>query len=128
MDDLFFYVEIPMCIVGIQNCREMLKMLFYFKSIKLANRYLIIMKKFWRLTRVLLRGHLSVHDIAEVFQPILLVALRLASKQEAAVRRHYGDAVLPGAVAVGASRQAGGGVVAVVLVPQKHLTFGKGVL
>ncbi len=63
-----------------------------------------------------------------MFQPILLVALCLASKQEAALRCFYGDTVLPGAIAVGASRQARGGTVTVVLVPQEHLTFGKGVL
>lgn len=85
-------------------------------------------KKFLVLTCVLLRGHRSTHDIGEVLQPILLVALRLASKQEAAVGRFYGDAVLPGAVAVGAGGQAGVGVVAVVLVPQEHLTFGEGIL
>lgn len=63
-----------------------------------------------------------------MFQPILLVALRLTSKQEAAVGCFYGDAVLPGAVAVGARGQAGGGAVTVVHVPQEHLAFGKGVL
>lgn len=86
------------------------------------------MKKFCGLTRVLLRGHRSTHDIVEVFQPFLLVALCLAGEQEAAVRCFYGDTVLPGAVAVGAGRQAGGGAVTVVLVPQEHLTFGEGVL
>lgn len=80
------------------------------------------------LTCVLLRGHRGAHDISEVFQPILLVALCLTSKQEAAVGRFYGDAVLPGAVAVGSGRQAGVDVVAVVLAAQKHLTFGEGIL
>jgi len=77
--------------------------------------------------RVVLRGHHSIHDIIEVFQPILLVALRLAGKQEAALGRFDGDAVLPVAVAVGAGGQAGGGAVTVVLVPQERLSFGKGV-
>lgn len=63
-----------------------------------------------------------------MFQPILLVALRLAGEQEAALRSHYGDAVLPGAVPTGAGRQPGGGAVTVVLVTQERLTFGKGVL
>lgn len=80
------------------------------------------------LTRVLLRGHRSAHDVTEVLQPILLVALRLAGEQEGAVGRYYGDAVLPGTVAVGAGGQAGGGAVAVVFVPQEHLALGKGVL
>lgn len=53
---------------------------------------------------VLLGRHLSTQDIIEVFQPILLLALRLTGKQEAAVGRYYGDAVLPGSVAVGSSR------------------------
>lgn len=85
-------------------------------------------KKFRILTCVLLRRHLSTHDTTEVFQPFLLVTLRLAGKQEAAIRRFYGDTMLPGAIAVGASRQAGRGTVTVVLVPQEHLTFSKGVL
>lgn len=80
------------------------------------------------LTAVLLRGHLGAHDLAEVLQPLLLVALRLAGEQEAALGRFYGDAVLPGAVAVGAGGQAGGDAVAVILVPQEDLALGKGVL
>lgn len=36
--------------------------------------------------------------------------------------------MLPGAVAVGASRQASRDAVTVVLVPQEYLTLGKGVL
>lgn len=69
------------------------------------------------LTCVLLRGHLGVQDVAEVLQPVLLLALRLAGEQEAAVGRFYGDAVLPGAVAVGAGGKAGGDAVAVIFVP-----------
>lgn len=84
--------------------------------------------KFCVLTCVLLRGHLSTHDIAEVFQPVLLVTLCLTSKQEAAVRCSYGDPVLPGAIAVGPSWQASGDAVTVVFVSQEHLAFGKGVL
>lgn len=80
------------------------------------------------LTGVLLRGHLRAHDVTEVLQPVLLVAFRLAGKQEAAVRRFYGDAMLTGTVTVGAGGQAGGDAVAVIFVPQEHLTLGKGVL
>lgn len=80
------------------------------------------------LTGVLLRGHLGAHDVAEVLQPVLLVALQLTGKQEAAVRCFYGDAVLPGTVTVGAGGQAGGDAVAVIFVPQKHLTLRKGIL
>lgn len=63
-----------------------------------------------------------------MLQPVLLVALRLAGKQEAAVGRYYGDAVLPGAVAVGSGGQAGGDAVTVIFVPQEDLALGKGVL
>lgn len=63
-----------------------------------------------------------------MFQPIILVALRLTGKQEAAVRCFYGDTVLPGAVAVGARRQASRNLVAVVFVAYEDLTLGKGVL
>lgn len=63
-----------------------------------------------------------------MLQPVLLVALRLAGEQEGAVRRYYGDAVLPGPVAVGAGGQAGGGAVLVVLVAQEHFTFSEGIL
>lgn len=80
------------------------------------------------LTGVLLRGHLGAHDVAEVLQPVLLVTLRLTGKQEAAVRCFYGDAMLPGTVTIGASGQAGGDAVAVIFVPQEHLTLRKGIL
>lgn len=63
-----------------------------------------------------------------MLQPVLLVALRLTGKQEAAVRCFYGDAMLPGTITIGASGQAGGDTVAVILVPQEHLTLRKGVL
>lgn len=90
-----------------------------------TTKYLI---KCWILTCILLRGHRRAYDIIEVFEPILLVALCLASEQEAAIGCYYGDTILPGAVAVGASWQARGGAVTVVLVPQEHFTFSKGVL
>lgn len=80
------------------------------------------------LTGVLLRGHLGAHDIAEVLKPVLLVALRLTGKQETAVRCFYGDAMLPSTITIGASRQAGGDTVAVIFVPQEHLTLCKGIL
>ena len=80
------------------------------------------------LTCVLLGGHGRVHDVTEVLHPLLLVALHLAGEQEAAVGGSYGDAVLPGAVAVGAGRQAKGHVVTVVPAPQEDLAFGEGVL
>lgn len=80
------------------------------------------------LTGVLLRRHLSAQHVTEVLQPVLLVALRLAGKQEAAVGRYYGDAVLPGAVAVGAGWQTGRDAVTVILVPQEHLALREGVL
>lgn len=63
-----------------------------------------------------------------MLQPVLLLALRLAGEQEAAVGRYYGDAVLPGAVAVGIGGQAGGGAVTVIFVPQEDLALGEGVL
>lgn len=80
------------------------------------------------LTCVLLWGHLSTHDITEVFQPFLLVVLHFTSKQKAAVRGFYGDTMLPGAIAVGARRQASRDAVTMVLVAQEHLTLGKGIL
>lgn len=63
-----------------------------------------------------------------MLHPLLLIALHLTSEQEEALRRLYGDAVLPGAVAVGARGQTKVDVVAVVPVPQEGLAFGEGVL
>ncbi|KAG7222497.1 hypothetical protein INR49_004570 [Caranx melampygus] len=50
------------------------------------------------------------------------------SKQEEALRCLYGDAVLPGTVAVGARGQAMVDVVTMVPVPQEDFTFGEGIL
>ena len=79
-------------------------------------------------TGVLLGRHDGAEHGGELPQPVLLIALRLAGEQEAALRRYYGDAVLPGAVTVGGGRQAGRGTVAVVLVAEEHLALRKGVL
>lgn len=86
------------------------------------------LKEFWTLTCVLLRGHGRVHDLVEEFHPLLLVALHLAGEHEVAVGRLYGDAVLPGAVAVGAGGEAGRHVVAMVPAAQEDLAFGESVL
>lgn len=80
------------------------------------------------LTCVLLGGHLGTHDAVETLQPVLLVTFRLTGEQEAAVWGLYGDALLPGTVAVGPSWQPSRGTVALTRVPQKHFTLGKGVL
>lgn len=80
------------------------------------------------LTCVLLGGHLSAHDSFEMLQPVFLVTLRLTGEQEAAVWGLYGDALLPGAIAVGPSWQPSRGAVALTRVAQKHLPLGKGVL
>lgn len=58
----------------------------------------------------------------------MLLGLRLAGEQEAAVRRDDGDAVLPGAIAVGARGEAGADAVPQVAVGQVHLALGKRVL
>lgn len=84
--------------------------------------------KFATHTGILLWRHLSIHDIIEVFQPFLLIDFCLAGKQEASVGRYYGDAVLPGTIAMSSGRQTRGSAVTMVPVPQKHLTLGKGML
>lgn len=56
------------------------------------------------LTAVLLRRHLQADDVIKVLQPIQLLRLCLTGEQKTALGRHYGDAMLPGAVALSAGR------------------------
>ena len=79
-------------------------------------------------TGVLLGRHDGAEHGGKLPQPVLLIALRLTGEQEAALRRHYGDAVLPGAVTVGGGGQAGRGAVTMVLVAKEHLALREGVL
>ena len=71
-------------------------------------------------TGVLLGRHDGAEHGGELPQPVLLIALRLAGEQEAALRRYYGDAVGP-VVALGGGGEAGEDRVAVLLTADEDL-------